>query len=107
VVDVWVFAIEFIRHQPRIFANMQLRAATHARHVQLLPGKHANSLAHFQLRSIPRDDKPKLRPDEGSGNDARLAAADASLVREVTPLPGPQHGGKLTAGQPRRYLPRM
>ena len=53
MVDVWVFAVEFIRHQPRIFVNMELRAAAHARQARLLPGKHANSFAHFRLRSMP------------------------------------------------------
>ena len=52
VVDVGVFAVEFIRHQSRIFASMQLRAAAHARHA-LLPGKHSKLLAHFPLRSYP------------------------------------------------------
>jgi hypothetical protein len=90
VVDVWVFAVEFIRHQPRIFANMQLRAAPHAGHA--LPGKHANSLARFQLRSIPRGDKPKLR-DAPSRSAYRRPAAALSAANVANDSPAQRKHG--------------
>jgi hypothetical protein len=37
--NIWPFAIKFARHEPRIFAEMQLFSAVP------LPGNHANSTA--------------------------------------------------------------
>jgi hypothetical protein len=40
------FAIQFTRHEPRIFAEMQLFSAVR------LPGKHANSIEPSGLQTI-------------------------------------------------------
>ena len=49
-----IFAIELFGHQECIFAQMQFLSAAHQCPARLLPGKHANSLAHFQLHSPRR-----------------------------------------------------
>jgi hypothetical protein len=60
VVNAWPFAVEFVGHELRISADMQLLTAFHHRDARLLPGKHANLLAHcFASFNAPRRRAPR------------------------------------------------